>query len=444
MSVKKRIVSALAANFFGQLVTTGSQFLLTPLYFKMWGAAMYGEWLMLSSIPAYLTMADFGVGSAAGNEMTMQAGANDRAGAQRTFRGALWVAGLAGVAVCILGGGLAVLAWLAGIPATPHIQAEDAAQILVVLSLTVAISFAGGVVSAGYRCCERNALGITLSNLSRLCEVVVTAALLWSQHSPLVLCLGALMTKAGWIVAQGCYLRVIAPWLFTPYFPADRTLVKRLIKPSLGFLAFPLGNALALQGPILILGSLFGGSAAAVFSAMRTLSRLPLQITNAFNSSVWPEMSRAYGAGDFNMLRNLHRKSWGATFGLIVVVGGVMALMGPWIAHVWLSKTKVFDGQVFYSLVAVTVISAIWNANSVVLAATNSHMRLGIQYVVVNGLFLGLGTLLATQFGIGPFLACLVFAEIGLLMLVAPQAITKTQDSALEFLKNAASLQSTR
>jgi len=92
----------------------------------------------------------------------------------------------------------------------------------------------------------------------------------------------------------------------------------------------------------------------------------------------------------------------------------------------------------------VTVISAIWNANSVVLAATNSHMRLGIQYVVVNGLFLGLGTLLATQFGIGPFLACLVFAEIGLLMLVAPQAITKTQDSALEFLKNAASLQSTR
>jgi hypothetical protein len=63
MSVRHRIYLALAAGAFGQFVTIGSQVLLTPLYFLYWGAAKYGEWLLISTIPAYLAMADFGIGS---------------------------------------------------------------------------------------------------------------------------------------------------------------------------------------------------------------------------------------------------------------------------------------------------------------------------------------------------------------------------------------------
>jgi O-antigen/teichoic acid export membrane protein len=436
MSVRKRIFAALAANVFGQLVTTGSQFLLTPLYFAQWGAAMYGEWLILSSIPAYLTMADLGIGSAAGNEMTMRAGAADHVGAQQTFRGALWVAGLASLVVGLIGVGAAALAWKANIPHTPHIDATMAAQILLVLSAAVAVSFFGGVVSAGFRCCGRNALGITLSNLSRLAEALVTAALLWANQSPLVLCASAFGIKLTMLLGQWVYLRVVCPWLFTPYSPADRTLVKRLIKPSLGFLAFPMGNALALQGPILVLGALFGGAPVAVFSAMRTLSRLPLQITNAFNSSVWPEMSRAYGAADMNALRQLHRRSWAATVFLILLTGSGMALLGPWIAHLWLSKSNVFNGPIFYTLIIVTMVSAIWNSNSVVLAATNSHARLGLQYVLANAVCLGMGAMVAKYMGIDGLLACLVLAEVVLLILVAPQAIAKTQDTLPAFLRH--------
>ena len=95
MSAKQRIFAALAANGFGQLVTMGTQLLLTPLFFRQWGAALYGEWLILSAIPAYLALADLGVSSAAGNEMAMRAGAGNHAGAQQTFRGARGVARLA-------------------------------------------------------------------------------------------------------------------------------------------------------------------------------------------------------------------------------------------------------------------------------------------------------------------------------------------------------------
>jgi O-antigen/teichoic acid export membrane protein len=136
-------------------------------------------------------------------------------------------------------------------------------------------------------------------------------------------------------------------------------------------------------------------------------------------------------------LRQLHRRSWAATVFLILLTGSGMALLGPWIAHLWLSKSNVFNGQIFYTLILVTMVSAIWNSNSVVLAATNSHARLGIQYVVANAVCLGLGAMLAKHFGISSLLACLVLAEVVLLILVAPQAIAKTEDTLPAFLRQA-------
>lgn len=41
MSIRQRIYLVLAAGAFGQVVTIGSQILLTPLYFLHWGAFQY-------------------------------------------------------------------------------------------------------------------------------------------------------------------------------------------------------------------------------------------------------------------------------------------------------------------------------------------------------------------------------------------------------------------
>ena len=119
MSIRHRIYLTLAAGAFGQLVTIGSQILLTPLYFSHWGAAKYGEWLLISTIPAYLVMADFGVGSAAGNEMTIRAGAGDYEGAQRTFRGAIWLCGIVSAGVITISTAVAILCFSVSYPQYP-------------------------------------------------------------------------------------------------------------------------------------------------------------------------------------------------------------------------------------------------------------------------------------------------------------------------------------
>jgi len=435
MSVKQRIAHALAANAFGQAVTVGSQLLLIPLFFDRWGAGLYGEWLMLSSVPAYLTMVDLGIGSAAGNEMIMRAAAGNRAGAQQTYRGANLVAVWAGAASLLIGLLLAAMAAHWQWPRTHLIKVHDAALILLLLAAGVSLGFQGGVTSAGFRAAGNNALGITLSNLSRLAEALAMGASLLLGHGPLALCLIALLTRALMQVLQHVWLHRICPWLLHPKVPADTTLVKRLIAPSLGFLALPLGNALALQSPILIIGSSMGAPAVAMFSAMRTLARVPVQVANAVNASVWPEMSRAHGAGDQALLRQLHRGTWGITLLMVLAGGGGLTLLGPWLTHHWLGPQAPFEHTVLASLVLVTMLSATWNASAVVLSAANAHARLGFWYVLANALCMGLAWLLTPHLNWPGLLAPLVLAESLLLAWALPATLHFTQDTTAPFFK---------
>ncbi len=435
MSAKQRIVSALAANGFGQMVTIGTQLLLTPMFFRLWGAGLYGEWLMLSAIPAYLALADLGVSSAAGNEMVMRAGAGNLTGAQQTFRGARSLARLAAAFTVVLGLLLSLCcAWM-GWPALVHIPMQDAALILLMLSLQVALGFSGSVVQAGFRCAGLNGLGTTWANLARLAETLACALALWWLQPALVLCAAVLAVRGVMLLWQWALLRKRCAWLFNPPVAADPHMLRRLLWPSLAFMAFPVAYALALQGPILLIGSFYGSAAAAVFAAMRTLARLPVQLTNVLNNAVSPEVSRAHGAGNLAQIRRLHRTAWALTAGLGLLVCSALGLLGPWISRVWLGPGH-HDQAILLMLLAVSLVSAVWNVSSVVLTATNAHVRLSLVFLVVNASGLGLAALLGQlpgDVGRMGLLAALLTVEAAMLAWVLPAAWQQSEDGVWTF-----------
>lgn len=434
MSVTRRVYSALAAGAFGQAVTILSQLLLTPLYFRLWGAERYGEWLVLSSIPAYLTMADLGIGPAAANEMTMRAAAGDRPAAQRTFRGALRVALLAGALTVAAGAGGAALCLLGAAPRLAHIPVVEAAWVLAGLAATVAFGFAAGVVFGGFRSGDRNALGIAAGNASRLLDVLAIGAVLVLGGGPLAVCGATLASRVLSVAVQLGLLRRVCPWLFVPPVEADRGVARRLLRPALGFLIFPLSNAIALQGPLLVIGVALGPAAVAMFSALRTLARIPVQLTTMLNAAIWPEMSRAFGAGDLALLRRLHRAAWGATMLVAMPVIGLSALVGEPVTRLWLGPAAPYSAQVFGALVLATALSTIWGASFVVLAAINRHLRLSLGFLLVNAIALAAAWQTGGPFGWSGVLAPLVAAEALLIALVLPPVLRASKDGVSTFL----------
>lgn len=434
MSARQRILNALAANTLAQGITVLTQVMLTPLYFHQWGAATYGEWLLLSSIPAYLAMADLGIGTAAGNEMTMQAGATQWAQARATYLAALKVAALATLAVGLLGLGGAALVSQGLAVSTTHIPQAHAAWLVLGLALTVGLGFFGNVISAAYRAAGANATGIMWGNASRLLEMLGTAALLLGGHGPLAACAGMGLIKLLVLLAQWQALPRVAPALMQAQAQPEPGLIKRLLRPSLAFMALPLGNAMALQGPLLILGSLGSPELVALFSAMRTLARVPIQLANALNASLWPEISRAWGEGKLQALRQMHRQAWAITALLGTLALGGQWLLGGIVSQLWLG-TGHHSALILNTLALAALVSAVWNVSSVVLAAINAHTRFTAIYLSVN-LVAQLASIPAYQhLGMPGLLACQLLAEVLMASWIWPEVLKTTKDHPRAFLR---------
>lgn len=430
MSVRNRVIQALAANTFGQAVTIGSQLLLVPLYFRYWGAATYGEWLVLFSIPAYLMMADLGIGTAAGNEMTIKVGARDFYGASRTYNSARRVSLYSGLLVLLAGLCLAAFKSETDLPETKLINKLDACLIIFVLSANVALGFTLGLISNTLRADGRNALGVTLFNLTRLIEALVMAGALLLNKGPVFLCLSALAAKGVMSLVQLILLQKTCFWLQDSKADRDPDFMRRLLRPALGFMAFPIGNALILQGPVIVIGHVYGGASVALFSALRTLTRIPIQFVNMLNSSVWPELSRAHGSGNITLLRSLHRRTLAVSALAATLCALVLGFIGEHLSKLWLGSSILFDWQIFVALLAVTVISSVWNASLVVLSATNQHTLFGGYYIGATGICLTLMFLLSSEFGWIGILIPLVSCEIVLAKLVLCKSLPVTADTA--------------
>ena len=58
--MRKRLIQGIGANFLAQIINLASRVLLVPLFLTAWGVKVYGEWLLLSSMVAYLSLTDLG------------------------------------------------------------------------------------------------------------------------------------------------------------------------------------------------------------------------------------------------------------------------------------------------------------------------------------------------------------------------------------------------
>src|ERR1700759_1790594 len=88
---KKRLALSLLSSTVARLSQTIIQFVQVPVFLHFWSVPLYGEWLILNSIPTYLSFSNAGFGNVAGNDMTMLMAGGDREGSLRVFQSCWWL-----------------------------------------------------------------------------------------------------------------------------------------------------------------------------------------------------------------------------------------------------------------------------------------------------------------------------------------------------------------
>jgi len=435
-SVRKRLAWGFISGWVSKLSSTIIQLVQVPVFLHFWQVQLYGEWMIISSIPAYLSFSNIGFGNVGGNEMTIQEAAGNREGALRVFQSCWWLVVIVCTATIVLLSGALYFLPAAHLLKLTAIGETDAKWIIFYLGVSVLLGQLETLLQSAYRAVGRYPYGSFVKSAMSLVAFAATII-------PVALGGGARVTALVFAVANiagTVFLCVLVkrdiPWIKFGVRHASVAQIKELTVPALAFMGLPIGNALNLQGTLLAVGYALGAADVVIFGTARMVSRVALQLVQMVNSTFWPEMSMAFGAKNIALTRTLHRRA--CQMALILALSVVVTMMaaGPWFLTHWTGGHVPPSRGLLSILLLVVVLFSLWSTSSTLLAAINRHQTMAAWYVFGTAMTCGLCYVLARRYGLYGAAVSLLASEIVMNLYVLPAALGIAQDTLPAFLRS--------
>ena len=140
-SLANRIGRNLSASFVARFSSSLHRVAIAPLFIWFLGPPRYGEWLVLSAIPSWLSLSNISLGSVAGNAIALRVAEGRLVDARRAYSSAL--AAITGLSLCGLGIVFAAACYFAVAPIATGgggLSADSLTAILL-LSASIFVSF---------------------------------------------------------------------------------------------------------------------------------------------------------------------------------------------------------------------------------------------------------------------------------------------------------------
>lgn len=433
---KRRLMVGLAVNWMAKLSTSLIQFAQVSVLTHFWSLAVYGNWLIVTSIPTFLSFSNIGFGSVAGNEMTMAEARGDRETTLRVFQSCWWL-----IVLIMLATGFAVALALVFVPVARLLSVHEISQIdikwiIAYLGTSVLLGQLEQLLQASYRSIGRYAFGTSVKTCMSLLAFGAMLVPVAFGHGPRTAALVFACSNVIGTIAFCIMARRQMPWLRFGWQYARFAEIKRLAPPAFAFMGFPLGNALNLQGTLQAVDYALGANAVAIFATARTISRIALQMVQMINNTFEPEFSKSFGAGHIELIRSLHRRACQA--GLLVALGVVAAILlgGPFVlTH--LTHGKVPPSRDLISILLLVVIAfSLWSTSSTILTSTNRHQRLATVYVCATGVTVLVTYFMARRFGLLGAAASLLLSEFLMNLYVLPATLKIAHDTLPAFVRS--------
>jgi len=431
-----RIFKNFSAHAYGQCVIAFIQLAGVPILLHFWGVKLYGEWLILFAIPAYLSMTDLGFAQSAANDMTQRMGRGDREGSLVVFQSIGLLIGLCSIT------GLALVMLI--LIFTPFgswlplhaLSQKQASWVLGLLAAEVLVKLNEGTLHAGYRANGGNALHWSIYYSTLLVQYLGIWSMAITGHGPVAAAGVFLAVRLLVTPAVALLLHRLYPWLPIGVSHSHWVEVRKLTKPALANLAFPLAQGLNIQGMVLVIGGVLGPIAVVIFSTLRTLTRLALQAVLTISHATEPEYARVVGIGDLGLLRRLYVHTTQIALILALLLATGLYIFGGWILRLWTHGKVPMDSSLFAWLLASAVAGTLWYSGLTLLKAANKHLRAAVMFVFAAALAVGLAYILMKFTGSLPYAgAALVCMDAVMIVFLLPAASRFTGGNVVSVLR---------
>ncbi len=429
----KRLFKGVAADGVFQLSQMVIQFAAVPLLLYFWGVALYGEWLLITALPAFLAISDFGFTHVTARQMVMQVADGDQEGALATFQSSSILVGVTSGVIALAFFLLISLLPVAATFSISRIGSDDLVIIAALLGIKIIISMQSGMMGGALQATGHYPLFFMWLSGVFVGEFLLFASIVATDGGP-VMAAGAMLAAA---VAGMVVLRImigrLAPWFQFGLSSFRFEIVRKLAKPAFAALSFPASNALNFQGTRLIIGSVLGPAAVALFATHRQLAGFVTQ-TNIFGKSMNVELGLAYGANDMASYRRLSLQIIQILFWISLAAAIAIGIAAWFLFPSWTGGRLQFDPLLFILLLTGAVGEAIWRAAFQPASATNRHIYLAKIALIFTVAMLPLMYVLCHQYELIGVATALLVCVGPLLVYAVRNALVLTGAGVWELL----------
>ncbi len=415
---RSRLLRGVLSMGYGKAVVALMQLAMVPALATAWGLPLYGQWLLLSTVPVFLAAGDLGFGSAAGNRLIGEVARNETTAARTTLQSAQAV--VFGCSAAILVTALIICALLPDrlLAVSGGMDAGAARRVLIVLCIFGVVAMQSNLFMAAMRAHGAFALSTSFEATVQLCEGLAVIAVALSGGTPLEAAFAYLTVRSIGTVGHVWLARRYAKWLQLGFSEASRNRVSELWRPAIAAMLLPLSQAGYLQGTALAVGAAAGAAAVPIFTSLRTLSRVGLQFLMTITLPIMPEFTAEHARGNMAWLNRVT----GSVTTLNVLIGGVAAvvvsLWGGNILTLWTRGAIEAPKAMIYLTAVALVAAAVWNPLSYFLLAVNRHEGFTYAFATAAAFTVVLSYFLVRHWGVTGAAAANLLLDISMLICV--------------------------
>jgi O-antigen/teichoic acid export membrane protein len=154
------------------------------------------------------------------------------------------------------------------------------------------------------------------------------------------------------------------------------------------------------------------------------------------NNTFEPEMSLAYGAGNYELTRSLLRRACQLALLTAIVIVAIMMTFGPWFLTHWTGGHVPPSRPLLAILLLVVIFYALWSTSATLMTSTNQHQRLAAYYILGTSLACILCYFFARAYGLYGAAASLLISELVMNLYVVPACLRIAHDTLPAFLSS--------
>lgn len=414
---RKRLSLGLGVYALDKVVVSIIQLLTVPILANAWGVTLYGIWAIIMTVPSFLALGDFGIVSSAGARMIGFIARDEWDEARRTLHTA-WAATMVIVVIILGAAGLLLWSLPPGIvPTTGAFDEVRSKLTLMVLLFYGLLTIVFRLNTAAFRAALRYSLASLCSTSVYLAENLAVLVFVLLGKDPLVTAIGMLSVRVLWIVGLLLLSKRELPRLRPGFASSSRAEWTLMWRPALAASALGFGLAGYLQGSVMILGAVAGAATVPAFIAVRTLSRLGVQVATLVSMPVMQEFGNVMGRGETYRSGRYFGLVATSAIGMACVAGLGLVVLGAPFVHFWTRGAITADQNLLVLMAISSSAAMLWNPLSNLILSVNRQRSFSYANLVASGI--GLVVIWAFAGRMGASAGGLSFAMVDILTLGA-------------------------